>query len=186
MWYKILIILVLAGGIWVMARDERPGNDTPAPDKDVIRAAYRIAMQDLNLDTGATTVIRAESAVEKMDHTVHLRDFTIDRAGRMHLSGARAQYNRERAQLDMEGDIVIQTPDGMQGNLHSLTWDRASHRAWTNAPVRFITKDGVIEAQRAQSFDDLAHLSLIGGVHAKIAGDSLGSQLADPFNPAGS
>lgn len=186
MWYKILIILVLAGGIWVMARDERPGDDTPAPEKDVIREAYRIALQDLNLDTGASTIVHAKSAVEKTDHTVHLTDFTIDRAGRMHLSGARAQYDRGRSQLNMEGDIVIQTPDGMQGNLHSLTWDRASHRAWTDAPVRIVTKDGIIEAQRAQSFDDLAHLSLIGGVHAKIAGDSLGSQLADPFSPSGS
>lgn len=186
MWYKALIILVLAGGIWAMARDEKPGNDTTPPDRDVIRAAYRIALQDINLDTGASTTVRAVSAVEKMDHTVHLTDFEIDRTGRMHLTGARARYDRERAQLTMEGDIVVQTPDGMQGSLHSLTWDRTSHRAWTNEPVRIITKDGMIEAHRAQSYDDLDHISLIGGVNAKIAGDSLGSQLADPFRPAGS
>lgn len=169
-----------------MAQDGKPENDPLPPDRDMIRTAYRIAMQDVDLETGVSTTIRADTVVEKMDHTVLLTDFAIDRGDRMHLTGARARYDIQKAQLELTGDIVVQTQDGMQGFLHSLTWDRASHRAWTNAPVRIITRDGIIAAKRAETFDDLEHISLVGGVNAKIAGDSLGGKLADSFGAPGS
>lgn len=184
MWDKALLIIVLAAGIWFMAKNGPPEPALRDRDREVVRTASHITMQDLNLETGKASTIRADRMLEKSDHTVLLSDFTLDHADQMHLKGVRARYDTQTSRLDMDGGLWMETRDGMRGVLRSLTWDRATHRAWTNEPVRLTTREGVITARRAESRDDFEEISLVGGVYVQIAGDALG-RFADPLSTPG-
>lgn len=184
MWDKVLLIAVLAVGIWFMAKGGAPEPTARDHDRELVRSATHITMQDLDLETGKTSIIRAEKVSEKSDHMVLLSDFTLEHADRVHVKGVRAWYDTQTSRLVMDGGLWMETDDGMRGVLKSLTWDRATHRAWTNEPVRLTTRDALITARRAEARDDFEQISLVGGVYAQIAGDALG-RFADPLSDPG-
>lgn len=178
--YKILILLVAAIGLWFISRNDTPtaNGGEPLAD-DITRNAYNITMQDANLQTGAITFIRVQRITEKMGRFLLLDNLVIDKADKVHLSGDRARYDMKLARLDVTGNIILTTPEGIQGNLESLTWDKASHKAWTDRPVRFTTTDGIIKADKAVLLDDLEEITLMGGVYAQMAGDTFRSEFSN-------
>jgi len=167
-----------------MARGEKTvTTDGVRQQQDVTRTADKVTMQDANLQTGKITFIRAEKVVEKEGRLLLLNDVVIDRSDKVHVIADKAQYDQKLSRLDVMGHIILTTPDGMRGDLETLTWDKASGKAWTDNPVRFITQDGIITAQKAVMFKDLEEISLIGDVYAKMADDTFRSKFVDGSAP---
>ena len=183
-WVKLLLLLIVAAGLWLMARGEKTvTTDGVRQQQDVTRTADKVTMQDANLQTGKITFIRAEKVVEKEGRLLLLNDVVIDRSDKVHVIADKAQYDQKLSRLDVMGHIILTTPDGMRGDLETLTWDKASGKAWTDNPVRFITQDGIITAQKAVMFKDLEEISLIGDVYAKMADDTFRSKFVDGSAP---
>jgi hypothetical protein len=173
---RLLIGLVVALGLWFMFQTEQSAPKSAeslaqdlAQDLDITRSAYKITLQDANLESGTVTFLHANRVTEKMSRILLLNDIVIDRTDKVHLKAESARYDLKLERLDVFGDIVVTTPDGIQGNLDTLTWDKASRRAWTDNPVRIITADGFITADKAVMLEDLDEISLIGDVYAKMA-----------------
>lgn len=181
---KLLLLLIVAAGLWFMARGEKAVTpDGESPQQDVSRTADKITMQDANLQTGKITFIRAEKVVEKQGRFLLLDDVVIDRSDEVHVTADKARYDQKLSRLDVIGHILLTTPDGMRGDLHSLTWDKDSGKAWTDDPVRFTTPDGIITAHKAVMLKDMEEISLIGDVYAKMAGDTFRSKFVDGSTP---
>ena len=182
--FKLLLLLIVAAGLWFMAKGEKAVTTEGERElQDVTRTADKITMQDANLQTGAITFIRAAKVVEKQGRFLLLDDVVIDRSDKMHVIAKKAQYDLKLSRLDIMGHIVLTTPDGMQGDLDGLTWDKASGKAWTDNPVRLTTTDGVITAHKAVMQKDLEEISLIGDVYAKMAGDTFHNKFIDGSAP---
>lgn len=184
--FKVLLLLALAAGLWFMAQDEKAvTTEGERPELDITRVADKITMQDADLRTGMITFIRADKVVEKQGRFLVLDDVVIDRAEKVHVVADTAHYDLKRSRLDVIGHIVLTTPDGMKGDLQSLSWEKASDRAWTEDPVRFTTTDGVVTANGAVMLKDLEKISLIGDVYAKMAGDTFHSKFLGDSAPDG-
>jgi len=183
---KILCLLVVDAFLWFMTRGENPGTtEGDQPQQDITRTAENVTMQDANLQTGTVTFIRADKVVERQGRFLLLDDVVIDRLDKVRVVADQAQYDQTLSRLNVTGHILLTTPDGVQGDLDSLTWDKASGKAWTDNPVRFTTPDGVITAQKAVMLNDLEEISLIGDVYAKMAGDTFRSKFVDDSTPEG-
>lgn len=179
-------MLALSVGLWFMTQDEKPvTTEGERPEQDITRTANKITMQDVDLRTGIITFVRADKVVEKQGRFLVLDNVEIERADKVHVVANTAHYDLNRSRLDVKGHIVMTTPDGMKGELQSLSWDKASDRAWTEDPVRLTTTDGVVTANGAVMLKDLEHISLIGDVYAKMAGDTFHSKFLDDSAPDG-
>ncbi|HQP31305.1 MAG TPA: LPS export ABC transporter periplasmic protein LptC [Deltaproteobacteria bacterium] len=178
--FKLLLLPAVAAGLWFMAQGEQAVTTEGEPQRqDITRAADKVKMQDADLQTGMITFIRADKVVEKQGRFLTLDDVVIDRADKVHVVARTARYDLKLSRLDVTGHIVLTTPDGMRGDLQSLTWEKASGRAWTDDPVRLTTTDGVITARKAVMQKDMEEISLIGDVYAKMAGDTFRGKFVD-------
>jgi len=179
-----MLLLIVAAGLCFMAKGEKAvTTEVEPPLQDITRTADKITMQDANLLTGAITYIRADKVVEKQGRFLLLDDVVIDRSDKMHVIADKAQYDQKLSRLVIMGHIVLTTPDGMQGDLDGLTWDKASGKSWTDNPVRFTTADGVLTAHKAVMQNDLEEISLIGDVYAKMASDTFHNKFVDGSAP---
>jgi hypothetical protein len=181
---KILLLLSVVAGLWFMAKGEKAVmTDPERSEQDITRTAEKVTMQDADLQSGAITFIRADRVMEKQGRFLLLDDVVIDRSDKTHVIADKASYDLKLSRLNVMGHILLTTSDGMQGELHSLTWDKASGKAWTDKPVRLTTTDGVITARRAVMHKDMEEISLIGDVYAKMAGNAFHSMFIDGSAP---
>ena len=181
---KILLLLSVAAGLWFMVKSEKAvTTEGERSQQDITRMAEKVTMQDADLQTGEITVIRADRVMEKQGRFLLLDDVVIDRSDKTHVIADKARYDMKLSRLNVMGHILLTTPDGMQGELHSLTWDKASGKAWTDKPVRLTTTDGFITASKAVMKKDMEEISLMGDVYAKMAGDAFHSMFDDGSAP---
>jgi hypothetical protein len=170
MWYKVLLVIGIVVGVLIMVKTSGPGvQQMMQGEQDFLRSARNITLYEVNLESLTSTTIHAASAAQKQDNTIIFETLDLDHAGKLRMHAPHATYDMNTFQLVIEGDITLETSDGLKGFFRSLTWDRRSRLARTHNPVRVVTADGVIEAQGAEFLDDLSRISFIGGVHAQIS-----------------
>ena len=168
MWFKWLTAIVIISIISIIVI-EREDTVQQIQTEPVLRSAQQVIMHELKTDSDISTIIQAQRVVEHPDNIVALDEFEISQSDGLHMAGSRARYNTQSSILTVTGPVSIDTHDGTRARLDGLVWNRTTKVASTQNPVVVEGIKGVIEANKAEFYNDFTLIRFYGGVHAQIS-----------------
>jgi LPS export ABC transporter protein LptC len=168
----VLFVSVVVG--LLLAKSRGPRLDTPEPARS--KADYRIKevhLQEEDRD-GARWQLDAEyGEIFEGERKTVMKKVTIrikERTREWTVSGDEGEMFQDTKDVELRGNVVVVSSDGLRMETNRLNWTAKDHRAWTNDPVT-IQRSGVVV--RGQGFESRVNdeaTVIKGRVRATITG----------------